>query len=79
VAPIFLLSPHTRAAHHRHWQVARGYVYTCRSGVTGATHLDTADVARNLAAIRRICYPWGRFWHSRRGSAQAIAAHAMRW
>lgn len=55
IAPIFLLAPTSRedrmAAIAR---VARGYVYyVSLKGVTGAGTLDTDDVARRVAAIRR--------------------------
>lgn len=55
LAQIFLLSPTTPesriAAVAR---LARGYVYyVSLKGVTGAGHLDTSDVARRLADIRR--------------------------
>ena len=80
LAPIFLLSPTTpepRIIAIGHF--ARGYVYyVSLKGVTGATHLDTADVARKLAAIRRhISLPVGVGFGIRdAASAQAIAAHA---
>jgi len=55
IAPIFLLSPTTPEARIAEVaKLARGYVYyVSLKGVTGAGHLDTADVARRLAAIRR--------------------------
>jgi len=55
IAPIFLLSPTTPEARIAAVaKLARGYVYyVSLKGVTGAGHLDTADVARRLAAIRR--------------------------
>ncbi len=47
-------------------------------GVTGAGHLDTADVARKLAEIRRhVALPVGVGFGIRdAASARAIAAHA---
>jgi tryptophan synthase alpha chain len=47
-------------------------------GVTGAAHLDTADVARKLSEIRRhVMLPVGVGFGIRdAASAQAIAAHA---
>jgi tryptophan synthase alpha chain len=55
IAPIFLLSPTTPEARIAAVaKLARGYVYyVSLKGVTGAGHLDTADVAERLAAIRR--------------------------
>ena len=80
LAPIFLLSPTTPderiAAVGR---VARGYVYyVSLKGVTGAGHLDLADVARRLAAIRRhIALPVGVGFGIRDAeTASAIAEHA---
>jgi tryptophan synthase alpha chain len=80
IAVIFLLSPTTSAA--RIAAVARmasGYVYyVSLKGVTGAGHLDTADVARKLAEIRRhVQLPVGVGFGIRDAQgAQAIAAHA---
>ena len=55
LAPIFMLSPttpETRIA--AVGKLARGYVYyVSLKGVTGAGNLDTGDVGRKLAAIRR--------------------------
>ena len=80
IAPIFLLSPTTPderiAAVGR---IARGYVYyVSLKGVTGAGNLDTADVARKVAAIRRyITLPVGVGFGIRdAASARAIAEHA---
>ena len=80
IAPIFLLAPTTPesriAAVAR---LARGYVYyVSLKGVTGAAHLDTGDVARKLAEIRRhVQLPVGVGFGIRdAASAQAIAAHA---
>ena len=59
--------------------MARGYVYyVSLKGVTGAGHLDTADVATRLAEIRRhVSLPVGVGFGIRdAASAQAIAAHA---
>ena len=80
LAPIFLLSPTTPesriAAVAR---LARGFVYyVSLKGVTGAGHLDTTDVARKLAEIRRhVQLPVGVGFGIRdAASARAIAAHA---
>jgi len=55
LAPIFLLAPttpETRIAAVA--KIARGYVYyVSLKGVTGAGNLDTAEVGRRLAEIRR--------------------------
>jgi tryptophan synthase alpha chain len=59
--------------------MARGYVYyVSLKGVTGAGHLDTADVAARLAEIRKhVGLPVGVGFGIRdAASAQAIAAHA---
>ena len=80
IAPIFLLSPTTPEA--RIAAVAaqgRGYVYyVSLKGVTGAGHLDTTEVARKLAEIRRhVDLPVGVGFGIRdAASAQAIAGHA---
>jgi tryptophan synthase alpha chain len=80
IAPIFLLSPTTPEARMAAVaRVARGYVYyVSLKGVTGAGHLDTADVARKLAEIRRhLSIPVGVGFGIRdAASARAIAAHA---
>jgi tryptophan synthase alpha chain len=79
-APILLLSPTTppeRVA--AIGAIARGYVYyVSLKGVTGAANIDTADVARHLAEIRRhVSLPVGVGFGIRdAASAQAIAAHA---
>ena len=54
LAPIFLLAPtSTQARIKAVSQIAKGYVYyVSLRGVTGAGHLDTADVAAQLARIR---------------------------
>jgi len=80
LAPIFLLSPTTpveRIAMVA--KLARGYVYyVSLKGVTGAGNIDTAEVARRLAEIRRhIALPVGVGFGIRDAvSAMAIAAHA---
>jgi tryptophan synthase alpha chain len=80
IAPIFLLSPTTPEARiGAVAALARGYVYyVSLKGVTGAGHLDTADVARRLADIRRhVRLPVGVGFGIRDAtSACAIAAHA---
>jgi len=80
IAPIFLLSPTTPEARIEEiGALARGYVYyVSLKGVTGAGHLDTAEVARKLAEIRRhVALPVGVGFGIRdAASAQAIAAHA---
>ncbi|NYT81839.1 tryptophan synthase subunit alpha [Alcaligenaceae bacterium] len=55
IDPIFLLAPtSTQERMSKIGQLARGYVYyVSLKGVTGAGHLDTADVAARLAEIRR--------------------------
>src|SRR5262249_31012588 len=80
IAPIFLIAPTTPEARiDAVARVARGYIYyVSLKGVTGAGHLDTADVARRLADIRRhVSLPVGVGFGIRdAASAQAIAAHA---
>ena len=80
IAPIFLLSPTTTASRmDAVARVARGYVYyVSLKGVTGAGHLDTGDVTRKLAEIRRhVRIPVGVGFGIRdAASAQAIAVHA---
>jgi tryptophan synthase alpha chain len=80
IAPIFLVAPTTPEARlARIAALAAGYVYyVSLKGVTGAGHLDTRDVARRLAAIRRhIAQPVGVGFGIRDAdSARAIAAHA---
>lgn len=80
LAPIFLVSPTTPAQRlSTIAALARGYVYyVSLKGVTGAKHLDTADVARHVAEIRRsIALPVAVGFGIRdAASAQAIAAHA---
>jgi tryptophan synthase alpha chain len=80
IAPIFLIAPTTpdsRVALIA--RLAAGYVYyVSLKGVTGAGHLDAADVARRVDAIRRqIALPVGVGFGIRdAASARAIAAHA---
>ena len=80
LATIFLLAPTTPASRiDAVARLARGYVYyVSLKGVTGAGHLDTAEVARKLAEIRRhVKLPVGVGFGIRDGeSARAIAAHA---
>jgi tryptophan synthase alpha chain len=80
LAPIFLLSPTTPESRIAAVaELADGYVYyVSLKGVTGAGHLDTTDVARKLAEIRRhVKLPIGVGFGIRdAASAQAIAAHA---
>ena len=80
LAPIFLLSPTTPESRIATiGAMARGYVYyVSLKGVTGAGHLDTAEVARKLADIRRhITLPVGVGFGIRdAASAQAIARTA---
>jgi len=80
IAPIFLLAPTTPESRIAEVaRLARGYVYyVSLKGVTGAGHLDTADVARKIGEIRRhVQLPVGVGFGIRDPqSAQAIAAHA---
>ncbi len=80
IAPIFLVAPTTPDARIAAIAaIARGYVYyVSLKGVTGAGHLDTAEVARRLAEIRRhVTLPVGVGFGIRdAASAQAIAAEA---
>jgi len=80
LAPIFLLSPTTPQARIATiGAMARGYVYyVSLKGVTGAGHLDTAEVGRRLAEIRRhVGIPVGVGFGIRdAASARAIAADA---
>jgi tryptophan synthase alpha chain len=80
LAPIFLLSPTTPASRmDAIARLARGYVYyVSLKGVTGAGHLDIADVIARLTEIRqRVALPIGVGFGIRdAASAQAIAAHA---
>src|SRR5690606_30987292 len=54
IDPIFLLAPTSTAQRiAKVGQLARGYVYyVSLKGVTGAGHLDTAQVAERVAQIR---------------------------
>ena len=80
LAPIFLLAPTTpesRVAEVARF--ARGYVYyVSLKGVSGASHIDTSEVARKLAEIRRhVTIPVGVGFGIRDPqSALAVAAHA---
>jgi tryptophan synthase alpha chain len=80
LAPIFLVSPTTPDARIAAvGKLARGYVYyVSLKGVTGAGHLDTAEVATRLAHIRKhVSLPVGVGFGIRDAAgAQAIAAHA---
>jgi tryptophan synthase alpha chain len=80
IALIFLVSPTTPDARIASIAaLARGYVYyVSLKGVTGAGHIDTAEVARKLAQIRRhLRLPIGVGFGIRDAtSAVAIAAHA---
>jgi tryptophan synthase alpha chain len=80
IAAIFMLSPTTPESRiDAVARLARGYVYyVSLKGVTGAGHLDTSDVVRKLAEIRRhVRVPVGVGFGIRDAqSAQAIAAHA---
>lgn len=55
IAPIFLLAPtSTERRIEQVARIARGYVYyVALKGVTGAGYLDTSDVQRHVAALRR--------------------------
>jgi tryptophan synthase alpha chain len=80
LAPIFLVAPTTpeeRIATVA--KLARGYVYyVSLKGVTGASHIDTAEVGRKLAEIRRhVRLPIGVGFGIRdAASARAVAAEA---
>lgn len=80
IDPIFLLAPtSTEARIKKVAQVARGYVYyVSLKGVTGVGSVDTADVARRLATIRKhVSLPVGVGFGIRdAGSAQRLAEHA---
>lgn len=77
IAPIFLLAPTSTDARIRAvGKIARGYVYyVSLNGVTGAGHLDTADVAMRLKGIRQhVSLPVGvGFGISDAKSAQSIS------
>jgi len=55
IDPIFLLSPtSTEARIEKVAQMARGYIYyVSLKGVTGASHIDTNEVAAMIARIRK--------------------------
>ncbi len=75
--PIFLLAPTSTGPRIQAVaQMARGYVYyVSLKGVTGASHIDTGDVATKLAQIRRhVRIPVGVGFGIRDAeSAQAVA------
>jgi tryptophan synthase alpha chain len=77
IAPIFLLAPTSTETRIRAvGKIARGYVYyVSLNGVTGAGHLDTADVAMRLKGIRQhVALPVGvGFGISDAKSAQSIS------
>ena len=54
---VFLVAPTTSSERAgRIAERASGFIYyVSLKGVTGADHLDTADVERNIAALRRVC------------------------
>lgn len=54
IAPIFLLAPNSAAPRIRRMgELGRGYLYyVSLKGVTGASHMDLADVERKLGEIR---------------------------
>lgn len=78
--PIYLLAPTSTDDRIRDVaRLARGYVYyVSLKGVTGAGHLDTDDVARRLADIRRhVSIPVGVGFGIRDAeSAARVAQHA---
>lgn len=80
IAPIFMLAPTTPDARIAAVaKIARGYVYyVSLKGVTGAGHLDTAEVRSKLTEIRRhVRLPVGVGFGIRdAASAQVIAAEA---
>jgi len=80
IAPIFLIAPTTPEARiELVASLAGGYVYyVSLKGVTGAGHLDTAEVGRKLEEIRRhVTLPVGVGFGIRdAASAVAVAAHA---
>jgi len=80
IALIFLLAPTTPEARIAAVaKLARGYVYyVSLKGVTGAGHLDTGDVRKKVAEIRKhVGIPVGVGFGIRdAASAQAIAADA---
>ncbi len=80
IAPIFLLSPTTSESRMSAvGRMGKGYAYyVSLKGVTGAGHLDIAEVIAKLTEIRkRVALPVGVGFGIRdAASAQAIAAHA---
>jgi tryptophan synthase alpha chain len=80
IDPIFLLSPTSSQARiDLVARMARGYIYyVSLKGVTGAAHIDTADVEKMLARIRsRTSVPVGVGFGIRDGkTARAIARFA---
>jgi len=80
IVTIFLVAPTTPEARIAAiGKAARGYVYyVSLKGVTGAGHIDTAEVVAKLTQIRKhITVPVGVGFGIRdAASAQAIAAHA---
>jgi tryptophan synthase alpha chain len=80
LAPIFLLAPTTPEARMiAVGKMAKGFVYyVSLKGVTGAGHIDTAEVIARLTEIRRhVALPVGVGFGIRDAtSAKAIAAHA---
>jgi tryptophan synthase alpha chain len=80
IAPIFLVAPTTPEARIISiGRIAKGYVYyVSLKGVTGAGHIDAAEVIAKLAQIRKhIALPVGVGFGIRDAeSARAIGAHA---
>jgi tryptophan synthase alpha chain len=80
IAPIFLVSPTTKDSRVADVaKLARGFVYyVSLKGVTGATHLDLAEVKRKLANLRkRLSLPLGVGFGIRDGAmAKAVAEFA---
>ncbi len=80
IDPIFLLAPTSTEARMRHVDaLASGYVYyVSLKGVTGAGHLDAADVAARLQQLRaHVKLPLGVGFGIRDGvGAAAVAASA---
>ncbi|MCL6555757.1 MAG: tryptophan synthase subunit alpha [Burkholderiales bacterium] len=80
IDPIFLLSPTSREERVQAVaQLARGFVYyVSLKGVTGATHLDLAEVRQKVTALRRVIdLPIGVGFGIRDGAtARAVAEFA---
>lgn len=80
LSPIFLLAPTSSSERIAHVaRLARGYVYyVSLRGVTGAGHLDVAEVAGNVAAIKAVVpVPVGVGFGIRDGAtARKVAEHA---